>query len=142
MRLEEQILVNKYAQGLVDISELLNMFLSLTLNVKQSFLKNIIVLINQSKPTEEDIKPAIDESKLKSTFTPCVLLRKGIENHHLQKIAELPDSELGKALVLLLSLFKIAYLRRFELEKNNPYKWWYWDLSDETKIKQIMNKDI
>jgi len=50
----------------------------------------------------------------------------------------LPENELNKTFTLFLSLFKIAYQRRYQEEKNNPDKWWYWDLSDEKKLKLIM----
>ncbi len=67
-----------------------------------------------------------------------MLLSKGVANHNLQKIAELPESELNKALLLLLGLFKISYQRRFKEEKNHPDKWWYWDLSDEHTVEIIL----
>jgi hypothetical protein len=138
MRLEDQISINKFGQGLVSTDHFLNLFTSFTLIDKKAFLKNVIVLIKQSKPKEGDIDIAIKESGLRPSFTPCVLLRKGIEDHHLQKIAELPEEELGKSLALLLSLFKISYSRRFESEKSNPTKWWYWDLSNEENVKRII----
>ena len=47
------------------------------------------------------------------------------------------DYELEKVLILLLNLFKIGYNRRFQKEKNNPDKWWYWDLSDDKKINLL-----
>jgi hypothetical protein len=140
MKLEDEILVNKFGQGLVVVEQLTEIFGLLDWTQKKSFLTDILYLIMQSKPKEEDIEPAIKESGLKPTFTPCVLLRKGIANHHLIKIVELPEAELGKAIVLLLHLFKVAYKRRFDIEKNNPDKWWYWDLSDNKKVEMVINK--
>ena len=140
MNIEDEILINKYGQNLIVLQQLKDKFGLLDLLQKKLFLNDILYLIMQSKPKEEDIEPAIKESKLKPSYTPCVILRKGVANHHLQKIVELPDVELNKAFVLLLSLFKIAYKRRFEIEKNVLNKWWYWDLSDDTKIRQIVNR--
>ena len=40
-----------------------------------------------------------------------------------------------------MSLFRIAYYRRFIEEKNNPYKWWYWDLSDAKNIELALSQD-
>lgn len=88
---------------------------------------------------EEDIDPAITNSSLKLTFTPCVLLRKGIKEHNLLRLVDLPENELRKSFILLLNLFKIAYKRRFTAEMNNPNKWWYWDLSDEANLRKIPN---
>ncbi len=136
--LKESILVNKFGQDLIGIGEVLNLFLNFDLDSKRNFLREINSLICQSKPKEEDIEPAIIDSRLKFTFTPCVLLRKGVANHDLEKLVNLPENELTKAFVLLLSLFKIAYNRRFAVEKNNPDKWWYWDLSDNEKVQIII----
>ncbi len=140
MKLEDEILVNKYGQGLIAIEQLTNKFSLLNWTQKKLFLNDILYLIMQSKPKEADIELAINESGLKPTYTPCVLLRKGIANHHLIKIIELPEAELNKAFVLLLSLFKVAYKRRFDIERDNPDKWWYWDLSDSKKVEMIINK--
>ncbi len=140
MKLEDEIFVNKYGQGLVVIEELINRFHLLDWPKKKAFLNDVLYLIMQSKPKEEDTELAIKESGLKPTFTPCVLLRKGVANHHLMKIVGLPEIELNKAFTLLLNLFKVAYKRRFEIEKNNPDKWWYWDLSDSKKVEKIINQ--
>lgn len=138
MKLEDEILVNKFGQGLVAIEQLTEDFSLLEVFEKKEFLSEFLYLIMQSKPKNEDIDPAILESGLKATFTPCILLKKGIANHDLEKLTNLPENELKKAFVLLLSLFRIAYKRRFAEEKNNPNKWWYWDLSDSEKVKIIM----
>lgn len=138
--LKEAILVNKFGQDLISLDEMLDFFSNFDLNMKRSFLLEINSLILQSKPKEEDIKPAIKNSGLKSTYTPCVLLKKGVTNHNLEKLVNLPENELTKVFVLLLSLFGVAYKRRFVVEKNNPNKWWYWDLSDEANINRILQK--
>ncbi len=138
MKLEDEILVNKFGQGLVAIEQLTEDFSLLEVFQKKEFLNGFLYLIMQSKPKKEDIEPAILESGLKPTFTPCILLKKGVANHDLEKLVNLPENELKKVFVLLLSLFKIAYKRRFAVEKDNPDKWWYWDLSDSEKVKMIM----
>ena len=138
MKLEDQILVNRFGQGLIAIDQLTTGFRLLELMTKKKFLNELLFLIMQSKPEEGDIEPAIIKSDLKSTFTPCVLLKKGVANHNLKKIINLPEYELTKAFVLLLNLFKVAYERRFINEKDNPHKWWYWDLSDHEKLEKVM----
>jgi hypothetical protein len=137
LKINDTILINKYGQGIVDISPLVKLFTGFTVEEKVDYLEEIISLIVQSKPSNNDIEPAINESRLKSTYTPCVLLRKGVEPHNLKRITTLPYYELEKTLVLFMNLFKISYQRRFSKEKNNPGKWWYWDLSDQNNIKKI-----
>lgn len=138
MKLEDEILINKFGQGLVEIEQLSEAFGLFDVLKKKEFLNDFVYLIMQSKPRKEDIYPAIINSCLKSTSTPCILLKKGVANHDLEKIVNLPENELTKAFLLLLSLFKISYNRRFAVEKNNPDKWWYWDLSDNEKMGIIM----
>lgn len=137
MKIKYEILVNKYGQGLINIKQLLNLFGDFDMSSQKVFLNEMLFLILQSKPKEEDIEPAIINSSLKATYTPSVLLKKGVANHNLEKLTTLPKDELTKAFVLLLNLFRIAYQRRFAVEKGNPDKWWYWDLSDETNINRI-----
>jgi hypothetical protein len=137
LKIEDTIPVNEYGQGIKDISPILNLFKGFSVEEKRDYLEEIAALILQSKPNNNDIEPAIIESQLKATYTPCVLLRKGVDNHNIKKIITLPEAELEKVLVLLMSLFKMAYHRRFIEEKNNPDKWWYWDLSDNNNILKI-----
>lgn len=137
MNIDTEILINKYGQGLIDEEQIMQLFDSFDTDYRKFFLTEILFLIIQSKPKEEDIEVAILNSGLKSTFTPCVLLKKGVKNHHLERLIKLPEDEETKVFKLLISLFKIAYRRRFEAEKNNPNKWWYWDLSDKNNIEEL-----
>lgn len=137
MIIEYQILINKYGQGLINSEPLSLIFKGLEVVSKRSFLNYMLFLIQQSKPTVSDTEPAILGSGLKPTYTPCVLLKKGVATHNLEKLINLPENELNKVFLLLLSLFKVAYQRRFAIEKNHPDKWWYWDLSDEMNISKI-----
>ncbi len=140
LKIKDAILVNKYGQGITNIDSLIDMFNNFDLEKKRDYLEEILSLILQSKPNDNDIEHAIKQSKLKPTYTPCILLRKGVANHNLKRLVKLPENELTKSLILLLSLFKIAYKRRFQSEKNNPDKWWYWDLSDSNNVEIILSK--
>ena len=137
MKLEYEILINKYGQGLVTSQLLLLIFEGLEVASRKNFLNDVLFLVQQSKPNNDDIEPVIFESGLKQTYTPCVLLRKGVANHNLEKLVKLPENDLNKVFLLFLNLFKKAYQRRFLKEKNHPDKWWYWDLSDEMNIGKI-----
>jgi hypothetical protein len=139
MTIEQEILTNQYGQGLTHIDSLVSLFLEMKKESQKDFFLNLIDLIQQSKPLYEDIELAIQESKLKPTYTPCIVLQKGVESHNLIRIINLPESESPKALILLLNLFKVAYQRRFIEEKNNPDKWWYWDLGDKKKLSTIIS---
>ncbi len=141
MELKLELLINKYGQDIINNEILLSIFNNFDSVVKKEFLNDFLFLICQSKPLNADIDVSINESGLKSTYTPCVLLKKGLNMSNLQKIINLPENELSKAFLLLLSLFRIAYRRRFLQEKNNPNKWWYWDLSDQKNIDKVLLRD-
>lgn len=141
MKIENEILVNKFGQDLVDVEQIINMLSSHDYPDKRFFMNEMIFLIAQSKPKDEDILPTIAASKLKERFTPCIILKKGVASHNLQRIASLPDNEVDKAILLLLNLYKVAYRRRFETEKNHPNKWWYWDLSNEDKVQLVLENN-
>ena len=138
MKLEYELLINKYGQGLIQAEDVWCVFEQLDYDEKKDFFVGILYLIMQSKPHDEDVEEAISSSQLKPTFTPCVLLTKGVSHHNLLRIIGLPEDEWRKILYLLLALFRIAYQRRFKAEFDNPDKWWYWDLSDENKILEMM----
>ena len=100
-------------------------------------IREIGNLIFQSKSNIDDIDKAISNSKLKPTFTPCVIIMKGLNHGNFEKIINLPENELVKAFKLFIYLFKEGYLRRYLEEKDNSNKWWYWDLSNHANLKKI-----
>lgn len=100
---------------------------------KRSMLRDIENLIIQSKSTTDDIS----KSGLKPTFTPCVIIKKGLNYGNFQKIIGLPENELTKAFRLFIYLFKEGYHRRYLEEKDAPNKWWYWDLSNDENLERI-----
>ncbi|QLF49565.1 Uncharacterised protein [Capnocytophaga ochracea] len=138
MKIEIEILINKYGQGLIPLSVLQEEFDAYSLYQKRSFLQEMSFLIIQSKPKEEDVDLAIKKEKLKSGYTPCVLLKKGISSYNLERVINLPENEMIKTFILFMSIFKIAYSRRFKEEMNNINKWWYWDLSDNGNVERIL----
>jgi len=138
MKIEIEILINKYGQGLIPLSVLQEEFDAYSLYQKRSFLQEMSFLIIQSKPKEEDVDLAIKKEKLKSGYTPCVLLKKGISSYNLERVVNLPENEMIKTFILFMSIFKIAYSRRFKEEMNNINKWWYWDLSDNGNVERIL----
>ena len=138
MKIEIEILINKYGQGLIPLSVLQEEFDAYSLYQKRSFLQEMSFLIIQSKPKEEDVDLAIKKEKLKSGYTPCVLLKKGISSYNLERVINLPENEMGKIFILFMGIFKIAYSRRFKEEMNNINKWWYWDLSDNSNVERIL----
>lgn len=139
MGIKWEIIVNQYAQGVVPLEQLLSFFTILKPDDQKKVIDGVLQLLLQSKPLDEDIVSSIENSGLKPTYTPCVLLSKGMNRVNLYKIANLPSNEWKKVLQLFLNIFKIAYLRKFQQEKESRKdKWWYWDLSNERSIERII----
>lgn len=140
MNLETEIKINKFAQGIYENREILNIFKGLDLAEKVALIEDIIFLILQSKCKISDVTEAIKLSGLKSTFTPCIMLGKDISQNNLFRISKLPENELNKVFLLFINFFKIGYIRRYKEENKTSNKWWYLDLSKEKNINTIINK--
>jgi hypothetical protein len=117
MKLEQELLFNQFAQGLLEDSELVLQFESLNIENKRKILREIENLITQSKCIFDDIKEAIVKSKLKPTFTPCIMIQRGLNHGNFQKIINLPENELTKVFNLFIYLFREGYNRRYFIEK-------------------------
>ena len=106
MTLEYEILFNKYGQDIILPEVLISNFLEACEDEQKDFFNHLLLLIQQSKAENQDIEEAIKNSGLKSTYTPCVVLKKGIEMNNLTKISKLPNHEKLKSFRLLLELLK------------------------------------
>ena len=92
MIIEHEILINQYGQDLLSLEELMEIsFLNLSTEYQRVYLNDVVNLIIQSKPKNEDISLVIEISQLKETYTPCVLLNKGMSYTYFSRIASLPN---------------------------------------------------
>ena len=137
MRIEDEIFINQYGQGIKSDLEVKERFDSLEEKEKQAYFHDLMFLILQSKAELGDIEIAARLGKLKQTLTPVVMLKKGINQSNLERLSRLKGKEMSQAFILLINLFKVGYDRRFQLEKGDPNKWWYWDLSNEDNLSKI-----
>lgn len=142
MNLEQAIQFNQFGQDVYGETKLISQFESLGIESKRSMLKDIENLIIQSKSTTDDIDKAISKSGLKPTFTPCVIIKKGLNYGDFQKIIGLPENELTEAFRLFIYLFKEGYHRRYLEEKDAPNKWRYWDLSNDENLERIRQRQV
>jgi hypothetical protein len=137
MNNDELILINRFGQGLVSFSDMIKYFTNCEVLQKRNYLKELANLIIQNKVNDSDIDLAILLSNLKPSYTPCVIIKKGIKWVNLEAIINLPDYELIKSYSLFLGLFMVGYKRRMKNENDNSFKWWYQDLSDNNYIDRI-----
>ncbi len=141
MEIDELILIHQLAQGLIDTDAGERWFVSLGTAEKTAALRDVNFMIANASPRREDIPKAIEKSGLKTTSTPCVLLRSGEVRTQIAKIANLPENELLKAFRLLLALLGVCDLRR-RTEKPLDIRnhWWHRDLKDPAVISEIRHE--
>ncbi|MGX5854433.1 DUF5958 family protein [Dyadobacter jiangsuensis] len=138
MNLEEEILINQFGQDVFNSDRLLERFSKFDEPQKRDHLNGLWLLLSQSKPLDSDISHAMADARLKPTYTPCVVLLKHGIKLGFRKLMDLPANELDKVYRLCLFLFRIAYQRRFQQERNGTTKWWYSDLSTEENVKEAL----
>jgi hypothetical protein len=139
MNIKDDIFINQIIQDVKTIEEGKDWFNKLEPEYQREILGFIGRMSRQARANEADVDLAIRNSKLKPTYTPCVLLKKGELNLQISKILNLPMDEYNKTFVLFINLFKIADERRRVLMcKGNCSHWWHKDLSSEKVIEQIL----
>ena len=137
-RIDEEILLNQLAQGLVDLESGLRRFCALDGDKKQELLRNLSVMTQQAGARFEDVPLAIEKAKLKATYTPCVQLTSGSAlKEQLSRALQLPTSEYEKLFRLLLALLQIADNRRQQKCGQNCSHWWHRNLADTMTLASI-----
>jgi hypothetical protein len=107
-----EIQLNKIAQGIVSVQSGIDWFDTFDLNEKKVILHTLGYILTQSRPTIDEITNGIEKSKLKTTYTPCVLMLKKPFKEAIAIIQNLPENEGEKSFILWLSIFSIADKRR------------------------------
>ena len=116
---EIEININKYAQNKLTDSEIMDWFDQFDLTVQKEIRDKLIMFMQQSHPTDEMISIAIKSAQIKDTMTPVVLLKTQTFKIAINKIKSLPDSELRKTFITMLSIFKTADTFRRETDCKN-----------------------
>jgi hypothetical protein len=138
MKIMDLVSLVKYAQGAVVFNSLYAYLKFLKPSQRKIYLSQIVELTGHFFIDDSAADLAIRESGLSDTCTACLILKEGVYETQLQKIAELPESELESSFKLLLTLFSIGYQGGYQKHKNAPTKFWYWDYSEiENTYKYI-----
>jgi len=126
MASQHDILLNRIAQGSLPRSDGEEWFQGLPHDEQKLVLRDLYYYTIQAGVLETDVVAAIADSKLKPTYTPCVMASKGRLFIQLGKIVNLPTTEYHKAYRLLVSLFTIAdERRRRERCRGECSHWWH-----------------
>jgi hypothetical protein len=135
---DEEILLNQLAQGIVSDLEGDAWFQAQNEDGKRRLLLGLNFLILQASPRQEDAAVAISEARLKQTLTPSVLIMKPGLKVQLAKLVRLPESELPQVFKLLIKLLAVAdNRRRSEKPLDLANHWWHRDLSDPKVVNDI-----
>jgi len=129
------ILVNQVAQGVRPIEMLLSEVADLNDEQRGLYLADMTMIVRQAQARPEDVPVAIDRSRLKATFTPCVLATKKALPDAMARLRSLPRSEDDKSIRLLLALFQVADARRRLACGDTCTHWWHKDLGDEENVR-------
>ncbi|MBN2444387.1 MAG: hypothetical protein JXJ04_23695 [Spirochaetales bacterium] len=122
----EEIIINKIAQQIITYKEGIIWFTSLEIAKQLEILRMLYYMLIQAGANKNDVNEAISLSKLKNTYTPCVLLQQGELRIQISKILNLPTTEYKKSFLLLISLFIIADNRRRKTEcVKGCNHWWH-----------------
>ena len=138
MNLADEITINQIQQELISQEDAKNWFLSFPTAGQQDILQRLSYMTIQAGVGEEDVSLAITKSKLRATYTPCVLLSKGRLKEQMAKLLKLPPSESIKTFFLLINLLAIADGRRYcKYCQDGCSHWWHRDLSDRKILDEI-----
>ena len=138
MNLADEITLNKIQQELISQEDAKKWFLRFPTEYQQEILQRLSYMTLQAGAREEDVSLAIAKSKLRPTYTPCVLLSRGRLKEQMAKLLKLPPSEFIKTFFLLMSLLAIADARRYcKYCQDGCSHWWHRDLSDRKVLDKI-----
>lgn len=136
--IEDQIWINKVAQGFEQMENAIVWFSDLPEQAKLDVLRYLSYLVIQAGANQEDVTEAVHRAQLKNTLTPCVLLLTGVLKIQISKALQLPASEYRHVFLLLLSIFSVADdRRRREKCKNSCNHWWHQDLQQNEVVNEI-----
>lgn len=109
---EEEIKINKIAQGKIGFEEGVSWFDTLGKERQKEVLKMLILFTRQVHPTKELVEIALQAAPIENTMTPVVIFKTKDPATALNKMMTLPEGEWKKAFVTVLSVFKAADANR------------------------------
>lgn len=141
MSLENELVIIQFAQGIYPKADLLDSFRQLDEAKQCKQLFDVTALLRQLKLTDADIEQVNARSSSETASNPFLIQRPKLSKVGLRINMSLV--ELNSSYSILLDLFKDAYQRSFEQEKDYSNNWIYRDLSNDGIVQGIfMQRDI
>lgn len=139
---ELDILLNRAAQGIDPVPQLVSSFELWAESEQRVVLRRAALLALQAGASAEDAAAAIPASGVKARRTAAVLLARGRLDAQLDKIANLPLTELRDGLLLSMALLAIADGRRRATGCSGGCShWWHGDLRDDAVLAAVKATD-
>jgi hypothetical protein len=133
----QYLFLNQVAQGHHSLPDAKNALENLSEEEQIATLNRLALMVSQAHATPDEVAQAIVESGLRPTFTPCVLLSKGIDRGRLDQVVSLPANERQKAFHILVQVFVVADRRRRRDCPTECHHWWHQDLSDPEVLAEV-----
>lgn len=120
-----EININKYAQNKLTDSEIMDWFDKFDMQKMKEIQMKLITFMEQAHPSNEMITKSIQTAPIKNTMTPVILFKTQSFKIAINKIRMLPDSEIRKSFIIMLSIFKIAdtYRRETDCKNGCGHEW-------------------
>ncbi|WP_405293041.1 DUF5958 family protein [Algibacter sp. Ld11] len=137
---EEEIIINKIAQGKTSIESGIEWFDSLSDSDRKRAIFLTKFFTEQSHPNEKIIETAISKIPLKPTMTPIVILKTNNFKVALSKISKLPEDEYRKAFITLITTYKESdtYRRNTWCKDGCSHEWH--NLKENTTYNNVYKK--
>ncbi len=139
---EGEIVINKVAQDKLTLEDGLQWFKNSELTEHRSILAWLRLYLEQSHPDQQLIDDSLEKVPLKSTMTPIVLFKTHPYKIAAVTVCDLPDNELEKSFITLLTLFKFADTKRRETFCRNgcTHEWHNLDTKNSTKQSRLFTR--
>lgn len=138
MKIEEEIRILQFAQGILSEADVLDPFSKLSEGDKFGRIHGFQFLLERVKPTEAEIE-RFNPSSNAPTDSRLIMFPRWTKKRGIR--LKMADDEQDNSYRMLLNLFKTAYQRMYATEKDNPENmdnWWYRELSDPETVAGIL----
>ncbi|NJY64324.1 hypothetical protein HC174_16420 [Salinimicrobium sp. CDJ15-81-2] len=114
-----EVIINHFAQEKISFEKVIDWFENLSLEEKKEVLNLTRLFLEQTHPSDLILEDGINKIPLKPTMTPITLLKTYNLKIALDKIINLPNTELKKSFISLLTIFKVADTERRNTDCKN-----------------------
>ncbi|CCH57275.1 hypothetical protein BN8_06686 [Fibrisoma limi BUZ 3] len=136
MKLEEELIIVQYGQGVLSEEELLRRFAQLDEIGQWQSVNALMYLLRKLEPTvDEEATVAEPTNELEASYTN--IGNSGKKNTAIRRI-NVYSAKLKESYRSLLDQFKRDLQRQYAIEKENPSSWWYWDLSKKELVDSLL----